>query len=205
MTEKEFFNAVSKGSEDVLQVFMDALSSTAVEYCVIGGLAVNAYAEPVVSLDLDVVVAIKDIEDLGKYVEVHFKVERFAHSVNLSTKKSALRIQLQTDPRHQDFISRASVHTVLGHEMKAADVQDVLRGKIWAYLDEERRQSKRQKDLADIMHLVEAHSSLAGLLPEEILKRIEQKRCLVFVRLLFEYAWSKEMANEQPFITGNVR
>lgn len=55
MTEKEFFNAVSNGREDVLQVFLDALSATGIDYCVIGGLAVNAYAEPVVSLDLDVV------------------------------------------------------------------------------------------------------------------------------------------------------
>jgi len=50
MTEKEFVNAVSSGSEDVLQVFLDAVSSSGVEYCVIGGLAVNGYAEPVVSL-----------------------------------------------------------------------------------------------------------------------------------------------------------
>lgn len=173
MTEKEFFNAVSNGSEDVLQVFLDTLSSAGVEYCVIGGLAVNAYAEPVVSLDLDVVVFMKDIEHVCESVQAHFRVERFAHSVNLSTNKSALRIQLQTDPRYQDFISRAKVHSVLGYEMKVANVEDVLRGKIWAYLDEERRQSKRQKDLADIFRLVEAHSSLTDLLPEELRKRVE--------------------------------
>ena len=173
MTEKEFFNAVTNGKEDVLQIFLDALSSSAVGYCVIGGLAVNAYAEPVVSLDLDVVVAAKDIESVCKVVEAHFKVQRFAHSVNLSTEKSALRIQLQTDPRYQDFISRATMHTVLGYEMKVASVEDVLQGKIWAYLDEERRKSKRLKDLAGIARLVEVYPSLTDLLPEEIRKRIE--------------------------------
>ena len=35
-------------------------------YCAIGGLAVNAYVEPVVSLDLDIVVAMEDIEEVCK-------------------------------------------------------------------------------------------------------------------------------------------
>ena len=173
MTEKEFLNAVFNGKEDVLQIFLNTLSSTGVDYCVVGGLAVNAYAEPVVSLDLDVVVAAKDIETVCKAVDVHFKIERFSHSVNLSSEKSALRIQLQTDPRYQDFISKATRHTVLGYEMKVASVEDVLQGKIWAYSDEERRKSKRQKDLADIIRLIETYPSLVDRLPEKVRKQIE--------------------------------
>jgi len=173
MTEKEFLNAVFNGKEDVLQIFLDTLSSTGVDYCVVGGLAVNAYAEPVVSLDLDVVVAAKDIETVCKAVDVHFKIERFSHSVNLSSDKSALRIQLQTDPRYQDFISKATRHTVLGYEMKVASVEDVLQGKIWAYSDEERRKSKRQKDLADIIRLIETYPSLVDRLPEKVRKQVE--------------------------------
>jgi hypothetical protein len=138
--------------------FLNAISSSNVDYCVIGGLAVNAYAEPVVSLDLDVVVAADNIETLIKAVEAHFRIQRFAHSVNLSTDKSDLRIQLQTDSRYQESISRAASHTVLGYEMKVASVEDVLQGKIWAYLDEQRRKSKRQKDLADIVRLIEEYS-----------------------------------------------
>ena len=56
MTKKEFLNSVSNGKIDVLQILLDAMSDKGVDYCVIGGLAVNAYAEPVVSLDLDIVV-----------------------------------------------------------------------------------------------------------------------------------------------------
>ena len=52
MTKKEFFKAVSNGEEDVIQIFLDALSTANVDYRVIGGLAMNVYAEPVVSLDL---------------------------------------------------------------------------------------------------------------------------------------------------------
>jgi len=173
MTKKEFFRTVSNGEEDVIQIFLDALSKANVDYCVIGGLAVNAYAEPVVSLDLDIVIAINDIETACKAVEVHFKIERFAHSVNLSSDKSDLRIQLQIDQRYQKFIARAAILSVLGYEMKVAIVEDVLQGKIWAYSDEQRRKSKRQKDLADIIRLIETYPHLVDQVPDSIRKIVE--------------------------------
>jgi len=173
MTKKEFLNAVSNGKEDVIQIFLDALKTSKANYCVIGGLAVNAYAEPVVSLDLDIIVAVENIEDVCKTIEAHFKIERFAHSVNLNSDKSDLRIQLQTDPRYQDFIGRSTSQTVLGYQMKVASVEDVLQGKIWAYLDEQRRKSKRQKDLVDIIRLIELYPSLTDLIPASIRQRIE--------------------------------
>jgi hypothetical protein len=173
MTKKEFLTAISNGKVDIVQAFLDVLSSSNADYCVIGGLAVNAYAEPVVSLDLDIVVAADNIETVIKAVKTVFNVNRFAHSVNLSSDKSDLRLQLQTDSRYQAFISRAANHLVLGYDMKVASVEDVLQGKIWAYLDEQRRKSKRQKDLADIVRLIENYPSLAELLPKSIQKRIE--------------------------------
>ena len=88
--------------------------------------------------------------------------------MNLVSTKSDLRIQLQTDPRYQTFISRSSIKEVMGYEMKVAVVEDVLQGKIWAYSDEQRRKSKRQKDLADIFRLVEAYPRLKDLLPEAL-------------------------------------
>ena len=173
MTKKEFLLAVTKAKEDILQLFLDALSRIKVEYCVIGGLAVNAYAEPVVSLDLDVVVISKDLEEVCRSVAKDFKIERFKHSVNLSSSKSDLRIQLQIDPRYQEFISRASFQKVLGYKMKVAGAEDVLMGKIWAYSDENRRKSKRQKDLADIIRLIEVNPTLEKILPDSIRKIVE--------------------------------
>ena len=93
--------------------------------------------------------------------------------MNLSSDKSDLRIQLQTDPRYQDFIDKAISQTVLGYQMKVASVEDVLQGKIWAYSDEQRRKSKRQKDLADIIRLTEVYPSLTDLIPASIKERIE--------------------------------
>jgi hypothetical protein len=171
--KKEFLNAIANSKVDIVQAFLDTLSTSKVDYCVIGGLAVNAYAEPVVSLDLDIVVAADNIETVINAIEAHFRIQRFTHSVNLSTDKSDLRIQLQTDSRYQDFISRAASYTVLGYKMKVASVEDVLQGKVWAYSDDQRRKSKRQKDLADIVRLIEIYPSLAELLPASIKERIE--------------------------------
>lgn len=168
-------NTVVNGREDILQIFLDILSSSKTQYCVIGGLAVNAYVEPVVSLDLDVVVDIKSIEKVRKQViEKGLKVDRFEHSVNLTSSKSDLRIQIQTDLRYQDFLSRASSKEVLGYKMNVASVEDILKGKVWAYSDEKRRMSKRQKDLADIIRLIEVYPSLEQLVPSQILDQFKQ-------------------------------
>ena len=75
---------------------------------------------------------------------------------------------MQTDPRYQEFVARSARRDVLGYEMSVASVRDVLCGKVWAYCDQTRRGSKRQKDLADIMRLVETHPELAADLPSEV-------------------------------------
>ncbi len=169
-TEKQFINRIANGSEDILQQFLDLLARTGMDYCVIGGLAVNAYAEPVVSLDLDIVIASEGIDQLIAEVGDQFSVRRFEHRVNLNSAKSNLRIQLQTDLRYQSFhfIEKAQLKQVMGYEMKVAALEDVLLGKVWAYSDSERRPSKRQKDLADIYRLVEAYPHLHKLIPESI-------------------------------------
>lgn len=75
-------NAVGRGEVDVLQQLLDLLNELKIYYCVIGGLAVNAYVEPVVSLDLDIVVATNDIDKLIKKARKLFKIK---NSVTVST------------------------------------------------------------------------------------------------------------------------
>ncbi|MDQ7825689.1 MAG: hypothetical protein RDV48_23010 [Candidatus Eremiobacteraeota bacterium] len=168
MTGKEFLNSVTGGKSDVIGFLLALLSESGVDYCVIGGLAVNAYAEPVVSLDLDIVPVLETLDSFLKNAEKAFRIERFPHSINLTHPHSDLRIQLQTDERYQDFLKSAVTRNVLGYEMKVASMEDLLRGKSWAYLDEERRKSKRQKDLADILRLIEEHPHLREHLPEAL-------------------------------------
>jgi hypothetical protein len=169
MTGKEFLRAVSNGEKDLLGIVLKLLEDLSAGYCVVGGLAVNAYAEPVVSLDLDIVVATPAVGALCRAAEgAGLAVEKFTHSVNMSARGSDLRIQVQTDSRYQAFIQRARMKTVLGYAMRVAAIEDVVQGKLWAYSDATRRGSKRQKDLADIMRLVETHPSLAAKLPDEV-------------------------------------
>jgi hypothetical protein len=173
MTGKKFLNSLANGKSDVIQLFLDMLEKLKLDYCVIGGLAVNAYAEPVASLDLDLVLAIGDIEILLRHIEAtkeKFSVKKFAHSLILEHPDSDLRIQIQTDEIYQPFIKNGTTKKVLGYEMKVASLEDLLKGKILAYSDEERRKSKRQKDLADIMRLIESYPNLTDLLPEKIKK-----------------------------------
>ncbi len=172
MNEREFTNKITNSQESFLQDFLDLLEEEDVPFCVIGGLAVNAYAEPVVSLDLDLVVISDRVDELVESLEQHFTVHRFPHSINISSLSSDLRIQLQTDPKYQDFVARASRRMVLGYEVSVAALEDVLQGKIWAFSDPDRRASKRQKDLADIMRLVETHPHLMALLPEPLREQI---------------------------------
>jgi len=81
-----------------------------------------------------------------------------------------LRIQIWSDPRYH--IEHARRTKVLGYNLPVAAVEDVLKGKLWAYSDPERRPSKRQKDLADIMRLIETHPDLAKLLPPDLRKKL---------------------------------
>ena len=168
MTEKEYLNKLTNSQEDVLQNFLDLFDELKIHYCLVGGLAVNAYVEPVVSLDLDIVVAAEKLDGLIDGAETLFKIEEFPHSLNLTSSKSDLRIQLQKDPRYQSFLGRSVIKKVMGYEMHVATLEDVLIGKIWAYKYKNRRQSKRQKDLADIYRLVETFPHLNEMLPGSI-------------------------------------
>ena len=174
MTGKKFFNAVANGPEDILQIFLDILEQTGARYCVVGGLAVNAYVEPVVSLDLDVVVQVSHIDRVCKNAaDRGMEIEEFEHSINLSRRTSDLRIQLQTDARYQRFLPGAESRGILGYNLKVASLRDVLQGKIWAYQDEKRRKSKRQKDLTDIVRMIESFPELEKDLPPYISKKLQ--------------------------------
>lgn len=77
MTAKIFMTRLANGQADVVQQFLDLLNDLKIDYCVIGGLAVNAYVEPVVSLDLDLVVAVEAIDRLVKIATSTLRSKNF--------------------------------------------------------------------------------------------------------------------------------
>lgn len=172
MTAQEFQKRATGDESDFLGRFLALLREFGSRFCVIGGQGVNAYAGPLVSLDLDVVIAAGQLPELEKTLERQFKLQRFPHSLNVSAAGSDLRVQIQLDSRYQAFLDRTTEQVVLGTPMPVGAVDDVLRGKIWAYQDTTRRGSKRQKDLADIARLLEAHPRLGATVPEDIRQKL---------------------------------
>lgn len=172
MRAAPFWKAVTVDRSDLLERFFALLRVHDIRFCLVGGQALNAYVEPVVSLDLDVVVAADQLTEVDTLVGREFILERFPHSLNVSDLNSDLRIQIQIAPRYGPFVDRASTREVLGHKVPVATPPDLLQGKLWALADTTRRGSNRQKDLADVARLLERFPELRAMVPPEVLQRL---------------------------------
>jgi hypothetical protein len=174
MTGKQFYDWQTRGGTDDVMRLVDCLERADVAWCVIDGLAVNHWAqEPMVTQDVDFAVAVEAIERTFLLLEeAGFSSERFEWSANFKGR-SAISIQLSTEDFYRDFPSRAVPADVHGILMRVASLEDTLRGKIKAWSEPQRRQSKRIKDLADIARLVEAHPHLWDLLPDDLKRQLQ--------------------------------
>ena len=150
-----------------------AACETFAPWCLIGGLAVNCYVEPVYTLDADIVVMAAHLPELAAHLQGQgFRVEEHGHSVNAQPPNSDLRIQFTTDDRYQSFPSRAVEGTVLGFAVKVASLTDIAQGKLWAWSDPAHRLSKRKNDELDLIRLAETHPDLLAMYPEEIKRQL---------------------------------
>ncbi len=173
MTGKQFFDWQTGGGTNDVMRMVDCLERADVAWCAIGGVAVNHWArEPMVTRDVDFVVAATDVERTVALLEqAGFRSERFEWSVNF-TGSSTVSLQLSTEDFYRRFPARAVAADVHGILMRVAALDDTLRGKLKAWSEPGRRPSKRIKDLADIARLVEAHVELWSELPEELKAQI---------------------------------
>lgn len=158
MTALQAYELTTRGGATDFAQVISACESFG-PYCLIGGLAVNCYVEPVYTLDADIVIATKNLP--------------LALTQLQNTQSSDLRIQFTTDPRYQVFIARSEYRDVLGLRVRVASLEDVARGKLWAYSDPERRLSKRKKDELDLIRLAEAYPDLRALYPRELLDQLK--------------------------------
>ena len=174
MTESEIFESITgSGSSDF--ALLISILNRHLPWCLIGGLAVNCYVEPVYTLDADIVVVSSELAVIRQeLVEAGFKVEEFSHSLNAKMSGSDLRIQLTPDPRYQPFLDHPQMLRVLGQEIPVASLEDVVKGKIWAWSDKTRRVTKRKKDELDLMRILEALPETRNLMPEQIRNRVPE-------------------------------
>ena len=174
MSEGEFIAAIT-GHDSDLRRAVEALRASGRPFCLIGGLAVNQYAEPVVTLDADfAVVAAAGVEEALR--AQGFEVQSFAHSINARLPGSKLRLQITINSRYAAFPSRAQEGRVFDVDLPVAGLSDVVQGKIWAFQDEQRRVSKRAKDRADLIRIAEEHPSLVAQIPVGLIPEIEAMR-----------------------------
>jgi len=156
MTAVEVYELTTQGGATDFARLIRACESFG-PYCLIGGLAVNCYVEPVYTLDADIVIS-SVLGDLTR---------------DLEGRASALRIQFTTDERYQIFVPRSVEAEVLGIRVQVACLEDVAQGKMWAFGDPQRRLSKRKKDELDLIRLAEAYPRLKSGLPRELLDQME--------------------------------
>ena len=177
MTGKQFYDWQTVGGTDDVMRMVDGLERADIAWCVIGGVAVNHWAvEPMVTQDVDFVVTSDDIERAVSALEkAGFQSERFEWSINFKGH-SKVSLQLSTEDFYRDFTARSVPADVHGILMRVSSLEDTLRGKIKAWSDRQRRQSKRIKDLGEIARLVEANPLLWTQLPPELQQQIQRPK-----------------------------
>ncbi|MEX0777818.1 MAG: nucleotidyl transferase AbiEii/AbiGii toxin family protein [Phycisphaeraceae bacterium] len=173
MTKRQFYDWQTAGGGGDVLLLVQALEQAEIPWCMIGGLAVNHWAkEPMATADVDVVIATDRVEQAVRVLEeAGFRAQRFEWSINLKGR-SDVSVQISTEAAYHEFPQRATAADVHGILMRVASLEDTLQGKIMACRDAGRRASKRVKDLADIVRLIEAHPQLREQLPSDVAARL---------------------------------
>jgi len=172
VTAQEAYNAVSGGGFNDLQTVL-AICERHGGYCVIGGLAVNAYVRPVYTMDADLVISADKLAAVAQELAaVGFEIQDEVWSLNAQHPESELRIQFTKDPRYQGFVASAVPAKVLGCDARVAALRDLVTGKVLAWSDAKRRLSKRKKDEADLIRLAEEFPEVRELLPEALQRQL---------------------------------
>lgn len=173
MTAEEIYESVTNGGASDFATVAGILDGHGA-WCLIGGLAVNCYVEPVYTVDADIVVAAQELTAIADELRAAgFGIEQFAHSLNARRAAGKLNVQFTQDPRYQDFLPRAQRREVLGQTVPVAELKDIVQGKVWAWSDDERRLSKRKKDELDLIRIGEAYPELRPGMPREIVSQFE--------------------------------
>jgi hypothetical protein len=173
MSALAFWKAVVGDKSNFLERVIALLDHEGIRYCVIGGVGVNAYAAPMVTEDLDIVIAVGQIDAAKAALAREFRVHEFEHSYNAYDPGSKLQVQVQLDPALSRIVERAAFHDVMDLRLPVAEPRDLIRLKIAAAVEPKRRASKRGKDALDIARLLMAFPELRDEIPDPLWQRIE--------------------------------
>jgi hypothetical protein len=173
MTAREIYDLALRGGGNDFQATVELLERLGEPWCLIGGLAINVYCEPVYTNDADFVVVISQLELVcAELAGLGFTISRHRFSVNAQLSGSSLIVQFTTDSRYQEFVHRATTNEVLGVSARVAALADLFQGKLWAAADPERRPTKRAKDELDLLRIADTYPKYLPLLPPALRARL---------------------------------
>jgi hypothetical protein len=124
-------------------LLMDTLAKLDVNWCMIGGLAANHWAEePITTANVDLVVA---LDAITKTLEaVGFVSKRFEWSVNLKGH-SKISAQISTEEFYREFPGRSIPADIHGIPMRVASLDNTMKGKVQTWHDPDRRRNNAKK------------------------------------------------------------
>lgn len=173
MTATAAFESVTNGGVSDFAAVVAVLRDHG-PWCLIDGLAINCYVEPVYTLDADIVVVSQELAAIAERLRgAGFTLREFPHSLNAQRGAGRLNIQFTTDPRYQEFVTAATPTDVLGLRVPVTTIENLVRGKISAWSDKERRLSKRKKDELDLIRIADAYPQLRQAMPTDIIAQFE--------------------------------
>jgi len=172
MTLRDIYN-MGIGPTEELQKIIDICKKNS-EYCLIGGLALNSYVEPVFTADADFAIAADDIDKLkDAFKEAGFKFKKNKYDIEISFAGSVLKVHLTYDKQYQNFAKNAKDGKLFNEiDVKIADIKDLILGKSWTWADPYRKATKRTKDKLDLMRIHEEIPSVRELIPKAIVEEL---------------------------------
>ena len=172
--------------ERPLRLVAEVLEKEGVPYALIGGVAVQLHTvEPRSTLDIDFAVPCFDDVPRGALLAAGFEhTGRHAHSDNWRAPGDgplATRIAVQFSAEDVG-IAEAVAHAqslVLGEglRLRVATAEDLIVLKLAAAAEPQRRASKREHDLADVLALLEEHPQLRS---PQLASRVREIREQIF-------------------------
>jgi hypothetical protein len=185
MTEAEIYDAVIMSGTADFGLVVASLRLHGAGWCVVGGMAVNSYATPVYTADLDLVVLANDLAPvLADLRSAGWRLQEFAYSVNAQRRAgptertdSMLMVQFSKPAEMQPFVDRAVLRPIFGLDVPVAALPDLVAAKLAAWTEPRRRPNKRRKDELDLLRLAEAYPEVVdGLLPATLRTQAQADR-----------------------------
>jgi hypothetical protein len=184
VTEQEIYDGVVMNGTTDFAFVVEILRRRGADWCVIGGLAVNSYCEPVYTADFDLVVGLRELDAvLADLRAADFRIKRFPFSINAQRRSgpveaglTKLTVQFTQPERYQSFVERAQLRQLFGLDVPVATPADLAQGKLWAWEDPSRREAKRSKDESDLLRLGEMFPEVYQMLPPVLSERLDRQR-----------------------------